>query len=107
MGGLAANLFNVTNSDGVAITVTGFLGARIPRQACLPECWPTGIASWTVPIWARGLMPVLIIPLFTCVIGGLTMIIVLGKPIGWLMEQLKAKSNSAVPSTSRSACPGR
>ncbi len=39
-------------------------------------------------------MPVLVIPLFTCVIGGLTMIIVLGKPIGWLMDQLNEGLNN-------------
>ena len=92
MGGLAANLFNVTNSDGVAIPVTGFLGAIL--GGVLAGVLAHWIASWTVPIWARGLMPVLIIPLFTCVIGGLTMIIVLGKPIGWLMEQLNEGLNN-------------
>ncbi len=92
MGGLAANLFNVTDLDGVAIPVTGFLGAILGGVlAGLLAHW---IASWTVPIWARGLMPVLVIPLFTCVIGGLTMIIILGKPIGWLMEQLNEGLNN-------------
>ena len=57
MGGLAANLFNVTDLDGVAIPVTGFLGAILGGVlAGLLAHW---IASWTVPIWARGLMPVL------------------------------------------------
>ncbi len=46
------------------------------------------IASWKVPTWARGLMPVLVIPLLTSVLAGLLMIVVLGKPINWLMEQL-------------------
>ena len=92
MGGLAANLFNVTNLDGLAIPVTGFLGAILGGVlAGLLAHW---IASWTVPIWARGLMPVLVIPLFTCVIGGLTMIVILGKPIGWLMEQLNEGLNN-------------
>jgi PTS system fructose-specific IIC component len=92
MGGLAANLFGVTNSDGVSIPVTGFLGAIAGGVlAGLLAHW---IASWTVPVWARGLMPVLVIPLLTCVIGGLTMIIVLGKPIGWLMEQLNEGLNN-------------
>ena len=54
--------------------------------------WPasprTGSPSWKVPTWARGLMPVLVIPLLASVMAGLTMMIVLGKPIGWLMDQL-------------------
>ena len=92
MGGLAANLFNVTDAQGVSIPVTGFLGAIAGGVlAGLLAHW---IASWTVPVWARGLMPVLVIPLLTCVIGGLTMIIVLGKPIGWLMEQLNEGLNN-------------
>jgi PTS system fructose-specific IIC component len=33
-------------------------------------------------------MPVLVIPLLTSVIAGTLMIVVLGKPIGWLMDQL-------------------
>ncbi len=39
-------------------------------------------------------MPVLIIPLFTSIIAGLLMIIVLGKPISWLMTQLTDGLNS-------------
>ena len=89
MGGLASNLFAVTDAQGVSIPVTGFLGAIAGGVlAGLLAHW---IASWTVPAWARGLMPVLVIPLLTCVIGGLTMIIVLGKPIGWLMDQLERR----------------
>ena len=33
-------------------------------------------------------MPVLVIPLFTSIIAGLMMLVVLGKPIAWLMDQL-------------------
>jgi PTS system fructose-specific IIC component len=35
-------------------------------------------------------MPVMVIPLLTSVIAGLLMIIVLGKPIAWLMDRLNA-----------------
>jgi PTS system fructose-specific IIC component len=50
------------------------------------------IAHWLqqrkVPTWARGLMPVLVIPLVTSIVAGLLMILVFGKPIAWLMTQL-------------------
>ena len=36
-------------------------------------------------------MPVLVIPLLTAIIAGVLMIVVLGKPIGWLMEQLNER----------------
>ena len=89
MGGLAANVFGVVEGDfdnAAALPATGFLGAIIGGVlAGLIAHW---IASWKVPTWARGLMPVLVIPLLTSIIAGLLMIVVLGKPIGWLMEQL-------------------
>jgi fructose PTS system EIIBC or EIIC component len=39
-------------------------------------------------------MPVMVIPLLTSIIAGLIMIIVLGKPISWLMDQLNAGLNN-------------
>ena len=86
MGGLAANLFNVASSDGVPFPATGFLGAI--AGGVLAGVIAHWIASWKVPAWARGLMPVLVIPLLTSILAGLLMIVVLGKPISWLMEQL-------------------
>jgi PTS system fructose-specific IIC component len=87
MGGLAANLFNVQTANGeVSLPATGFLGAII--GGVLAGVIAHWVASWKVPIWMRGLMPVLIIPLFTSVVAGLLMIMVFGKPIGWLMDQL-------------------
>ena len=92
LGGLAANLFNVQTSDGVAYPATGFIGAMIGGVlAGLAAHW---IASWKVPTWARGLMPVLVIPLLASVLAGLTMLIVLGRPISWLMDQLEDGLNS-------------
>ena len=92
LGGLSANLFNVQTSDGVAYPATGFIGAMIGGVlAGIAAHW---IASWKVPTWARGLMPVLVIPLFASVLAGLTMLIVLGKPISWLMDQLTEGLNS-------------
>ena len=64
-----ANLFNVQTSDGVAYPATGFIGAMIGGVlAGIAAHW---IASWKVPTWVRGLMPVLVIPLFASVIAGL------------------------------------
>ncbi len=94
MGGLAANLFNVANSadSPVSIPATGFLGAIIGGVlAGLIAHW---VGGWRVPTWMRGLMPVLIIPLFTSIVAGLLMIVVFGKPIGWLMDQLNDGLNS-------------
>jgi len=86
MGGLAANIFGVTDTGGTSLPATGFLGAIIGGVlAGLIAHW---IASWKVPAWARGLMPVMVIPLLTCVLAGVLMIVVLGKPIGWLMDRL-------------------
>ncbi len=94
MGGLAANIFNVqTSADTpVSIPATGFLGAIIGGVlAGLIAHW---VGGWRVPTWMRGLMPVLVIPLFTSVVAGLLMIVVFGKPIGWLMDQLNDGLNS-------------
>ncbi len=70
------------------LPATGFLGAIIGGVlAGLVAHW---IAGWRVPAWARGLMPVLVIPLLTTIIVGLVMIVVLGKPIGKLIDSLNA-----------------
>ncbi|GAW49123.1 MULTISPECIES: PTS fructose transporter subunit IIABC [unclassified Nocardioides] len=92
MGGLAANLFNVQSGGGVALPATGFLGAII--GGVLAGVIAHWVAGWKVPTWMRGLMPVLVIPLFTSVVAGLLMIMVFGKPIGWLMTQLNDGLNS-------------
>ena len=92
MGGLAANLFNVTAADGTALPATGFLGAIVGGVlAGLIAHW---IASWRVPTWARGLMPVMVIPLLTSIIAGFIMIVVLGKPIYWVMTELNRGLNN-------------
>ena len=92
MGGLAANLFNVTAADGTALPATGFLGAII--GGVLAGVIAHWIAGWRVPAWARGLMPVLVIPLLTSIIAGFTMIVVLGKPIYWVMTELNRGLNN-------------
>jgi PTS system fructose-specific IIC component len=92
MGGLATNIFGVADAKGVSLAATGYLGAIAGGVlAGLIAHW---IGSWKVPTWARGLMPVLVIPLFTCVIAGLLMLIVLGRPIAWVMTQLTDGLNS-------------
>jgi PTS system fructose-specific IIC component len=80
MGGL------VTDVSAFGVPQSGFLGAIVGGVlAGLVAHWITG---WKVPAWARGLMPVLVIPLLTTMLVGLVMIVVLGRPIAWLMEQL-------------------
>lgn len=86
MGALAVNLFGVVNADGVAAPATGFLGAI--AGGVLAGVIAHWVSRWRVPTWARGLMPVLVIPLVTSILAGLVMIVVLGKPINWLMERL-------------------
>jgi fructose PTS system EIIBC or EIIC component len=92
MGGLAANLFNVTASDGTALPATGFLGAIV--GGVLAGVIAHWIASWRVPAWARGLMPVMVIPLLTSILAGFIMIVVLGKPIYWVMTELNRGLNN-------------
>ncbi len=91
VGGLSTNIFGVTSADGVAAPVTGFIGAIIGGViAGVIAHW---IANWKVPSWARGLMPVLVIPLFTSILAGLIMLVVLGKPIAWVMDELNKGLN--------------
>jgi len=94
VGGLAMNIFNVTDGGDPAtgLPATGFLGAIVGGVlAGVIALW---IARWKVPSWMRGLMPVLIIPLVTSVVAGLLMIVVLGKPINWVMTNLTDGLNS-------------
>jgi PTS system fructose-specific IIC component len=65
---------------------SGFLGGIIGGVlAGLVAHW---IGSWKVPTWARGLMPVVVIPLLATLIAGAIMIIVLGRPLTELMAAL-------------------
>ncbi|WP_193605508.1 PTS fructose transporter subunit IIABC [Nocardioides dongkuii] len=85
LGGLAANTIGA--EGGSAYPATGFLGAIVGGVlAGLIAHW---IASWQVPAWARGLMPVLVIPLLASVLAGGLMLVLLGRPISWLMGQLE------------------
>lgn len=65
---------------------SGFLGGIVGGVlAGMAASW---IAGWKVPVWARGLMPVLVIPLGATLIAGFILIVVLGKPLAWLMQAL-------------------
>jgi PTS system fructose-specific IIC component len=71
---------------------TGFLGGIVGGVlAGFVAHW---IAGWKVPAWARGLMPVLVIPLGATLISGFVMIVILGKPLAELMEALADGLNS-------------
>lgn len=52
-----------------------------------------------VPAWAKGLMPTLIIPFVTSIVGGLIMVYVVGAPIaaltGWLTDFLNSLGTSS------------
>ena len=94
VGGLASNIFGVTDgaTNATSLPATGFLGAIVGGVlAGLVAHW---IAGWRVPSWARGLMPVMLIPLLTTLIAGLVMLVLLGRPIGWLMTHLTDGLNS-------------
>ncbi len=71
----------------IAVTTqSGFLGGIVGGVlAGMVAHW---IAGWKVAAWARGLMPVLVIPLLATLISGGFMLIVLGKPLTALMTAL-------------------
>lgn len=55
--------------------IGGIVGGLIAGFAAL---W---ISKWAVPQWFRGLMPVIIIPLFASLVVGLLMFMLLGRPL--------------------------
>lgn len=88
LGALATNLVGFASSGDSPVTApqTGFIGAIVGGVlAGVVALW---VSRWRVPTWARGLMPVLVIPLVTSIIAGLVMLLLLGRPITWLMERL-------------------
>ncbi|MCX5045926.1 fructose-specific PTS transporter subunit EIIC [Aldersonia sp. NBC_00410] len=64
--------------------IGALIGGLVAGVACL---W---IARLPLPQWARGLQPVVIIPLFGSMIVGGLLYIVLGKPLAWLTEQMNS-----------------
>ncbi len=80
MGALAADI------PGWGIPQSGFLGGIVGGVlAGVVSHW---IQRRSVPTWARGLMPVLVIPLFTTLVCGLLYLAVLARPLGELMDGL-------------------
>ncbi len=71
---------------------TGFLGGIV--GGVLAGFLAKWISGWKVPTWARGLMPVLVIPLGATLFAGFIMIVVLGKPLGSLTSALSDGLNS-------------
>ncbi|WP_280452646.1 PTS fructose transporter subunit IIABC [Nocardia cyriacigeorgica] len=74
-------------AGAVAVFVgAGFLGGLVGGLiAGFAALWVSRIP---VPQWARGLMPVVMIPLFASLIVGLLMLTVLGKPLAVVTESL-------------------
>jgi fructose PTS system EIIBC or EIIC component len=62
--------------------IGGIVGGLIAGFAAL---W---ISRIPVPRWGRGLMPVVIIPLFASLIVGLLMFLLLGRPLAWVTTSL-------------------
>jgi len=74
------------------VTGTGFIGGIIGGViAGMVALW---ISRWKVPAWARGLMPVLVIPLLATLITGLVVVVLLGKPLNLLTTALTNGLNS-------------
>ena len=64
----------------------GFLGGIVGGViAGFTALW---ISSFDVPRWLRGLMPVVIIPLFASMVVGLVMFFLVGRPLAWVNTSL-------------------
>ncbi|OUZ11287.1 PTS lactose transporter subunit IIC [Aeromicrobium sp. PE09-221] len=66
---------------------TGFLGGIV--GGLLAGAIAMSFSRLHPPRWLAGLMPVVIIPLVTTLVAGLIMVVVLGKPIAWIMNGLE------------------
>lgn len=77
----------------IAVTVgAGFLGGL--AAGFVGGFLALWISRWKVPRGARGIMPVVVIPLVSTFITGLLMFVVLGRPIASLMDGLTEWLNS-------------
>jgi fructose PTS system EIIBC or EIIC component len=68
------------------LTSAGFIGGIV--GGLLAGVVALYLAGLKVPPFVRGLMPVVIIPLFTSMIVGLLMYVVLAKPLSWITTKL-------------------
>ncbi|GAA1480552.1 fructose-specific PTS transporter subunit EIIC [Gordonia sinesedis] len=68
--------------------IGGLVGGLIAGVVCL---W---ISRLPLPQWARGLQPVIIIPLLGSIIVGGLLFIVLGRPLAWITTELTDALNS-------------
>ncbi|MGW4632498.1 PTS fructose transporter subunit IIABC [Nocardia sp. NPDC004415] len=67
-------------AGAVAVFVgAGFLGGLV--GGLVAGFAALGVAKLPVPVWARGLMPVVVIPLLASLIVGVAMFVLLGKPL--------------------------
>ena len=79
---------------------SGFLGGIVGGTlAGVAALW---VSRWKVPTWARGLMPVVVIPLVATLLAGAVMIILLAEPLGGLMSAL----NSGLETMSENSATG-
>lgn len=88
--------FGIADRPGIApgftagavagFTGAGFIGGIVGGLlAGVVALW---FARLKVPTWVRGLMPVVIIPLFATLVVGLLMLLILAKPLTWVTENL-------------------
>ena len=68
--------------------IGGLVGGLIAGVVCL---W---ISRLSLPQWARGLMPVVIIPLLGSLIVGALLYMLLGKPLAWVTTEMTNGLNS-------------
>ncbi|MEZ0493592.1 PTS fructose transporter subunit IIC [Kineococcus sp. TBRC 1896] len=77
----------------IAVTVgSGFLGGLV--AGFLGGFVALALARLKVPNAVRGIMPVVVIPLVATFVTAGAMLVVLGRPIAWLMDELTAGLNS-------------
>ncbi len=70
----------------------GFLGGLVGGLvAGFAALW---ISRWRVPTWARGLMPVAVVPLLATLVAGGLMLLVLGRPLAAITTSLQDGLNS-------------
>lgn len=81
VGGFAATLVGAGFLGGI---LTGFLGGFV-------ALW---ISRWKVPKGVRGIMPVVVIPLLSVAVVGVTTALIIGPPMRWINDGLTSWLNS-------------